>query len=54
MRLLVTFILNVFTFAVYSQKTDNLETPSNSFENNYRTTNPTLIYSYDEISEIKV
>ena len=52
MRLLVTFILNVFTFAVYSQKTDNLETPSNSFENNYRTANPTLIYSYDEISEI--
>ncbi len=52
MRLLVTFILNAFTFAVYSQKTDNLETHSNSFENNYRTENPTLIYCYDEISEI--
>ena len=52
MRLLVTFILNVYSFAVYSQKTDNLETPSNSFEKNYFTTNPTLIYTYDEIFQV--
>jgi hypothetical protein len=52
MKLLATFILNVFTFAVYSQHAEKIDIPSNSFENEYRISNPTLKYSYDEISQI--
>ena len=52
MRLFVTFILNAITFAVYSQHAENIDIPSNSFENEYWISNPALIYSYDEISQI--
>jgi hypothetical protein len=52
MRLFVTFILNAITFAVYSQQAENIDIPSNSFENEYRISTPALIYSYDEISQI--
>ncbi len=51
MRLFVTFILNAITFAVYSQHAENIDITSNSFENEYRISNPTLNYSYDEIAE---
>jgi len=52
MRLLAIFILNIISFAAFSQDIDTLEIPSNSFENVYRISNPTLKYSYDEISQI--
>ncbi len=52
MRLLAIFILNIISFAAFSQDFDTLEIPSNSFENVYRISNPTLKYSYDEISQI--
>ncbi|MEI6695647.1 MAG: hypothetical protein WCO13_06240 [Bacteroidota bacterium] len=52
MKFLFTIILTVFTLTVFSQQTDNLDIPSNSFENNYRNSNPTLTYSYDDISQI--
>ena len=37
---------------VFSQQTDSLDIPSNSFENNYLKSNSTLKYSYDEIYQI--
>ncbi len=52
MRLFVTFILNVFTIAVYSQNADKLDINSNSFENEISLSNPELIYSFDEITQI--
>ena len=52
LSLFATFILNVFSFAAYSQHSENLYIPSNSFENDYRISNPSLIYSFDEISQI--
>jgi hypothetical protein len=52
MRLFVTFILNAISFAAYSQHAEKIDIPSNSFENEYRISNPTLKYNYDEISQI--
>ena len=52
MRLFVTFILNAISFAAYSQHAEKIDIPSNSFENEYRISNPSLKYSYDEISQI--
>jgi len=52
MRLFVTFILNVFAFAVYSQNAGKLDIHINSFENEYRLSNPALIYSFDKITLI--
>lgn len=52
MRLFATFILNAISFAAYSQHIEKIDIPSNSFENEYRISNPTLNYSYDEISQI--
>jgi hypothetical protein len=52
MRLFVTFILNAITFTVYSQHAEKIDIPSNSFENEYRISNPSVIYSHDEISQI--
>jgi rRNA processing protein Gar1 len=52
MKILITIFLTTFTLTVFSQQTDNLELPSNSFENAYRKSNPTLTYSYDSISQI--
>ncbi len=52
MRLFATFILNAISFAAYSQHAEKIDIPSNSFENEYRISNPTLNYSYDEISKI--
>ena len=54
MKLIVfaTFILNVFSFAVCSQHSVEFDIPSNSFENEYRISNPSLKYSFDEISQI--
>ena len=52
LSVIVTFILNVLSFAVYSQHSVDFDIPSNSFENEYRISNPSLKYSYDEISQI--
>lgn len=52
MKFLLTTILTVFTLTVFSQQVDSLDYPTNSFENNYRKSNPTLKYSYDDISQI--
>jgi hypothetical protein len=52
LRVIITLILNVFSIAVYSQHSVDFELPSNSFENEYCISNPSLIYSFDEISKI--
>jgi hypothetical protein len=52
MKTLITFVLAIFSSTILAQRTDSLEIPSNSFENIYRKSNPALIYSYDEISQI--
>jgi hypothetical protein len=52
LRLFATFILNVFTFVVYSQNADKIDIHTNSFENEYRLSNPALIYCFDEISQV--
>jgi len=52
MKFILTFLLTVSTLTVFSQQADSLGYPTNSFENNYRKSNPTLTYSYDEISQI--
>ncbi|MFZ4413929.1 MAG: hypothetical protein ACOYOV_12665 [Bacteroidales bacterium] len=52
MKFIFIIILIVFTLTVFSQQTDSLDIPSNSFENDYRNSNPTLTYSYDNISQI--
>ena len=52
MKTLITFVLAIFSSTILAQRPDSLEIPSNSFENIYRVSNPELIYSYDEISQI--
>ena len=52
MKNFITIFLTTFTLTVFSQQKDNLELPSNSFENAYHKSNPTLTYSYDSISQI--
>ena len=52
MKFLFTIILTIFTLTAFSQQADSLDNPSNSFENNYRKSNPNLTYSYDNISQI--
>lgn len=52
MKLILSILLTALTLTVFSQQTDNLDLPSNSFENAYRKSNPTLTYSYDNISQI--
>jgi hypothetical protein len=52
MKIYITIFLTTFTLTVFSQQKDNLELPSNSFENAYHKSNPTLTYSYDSISQI--
>jgi hypothetical protein len=52
MKVLFTVVLVIFTLTSFSQKADIIDTPSNSFESQYRITNPTLIYSYDTINKI--
>lgn len=52
MKFLFTIILIILTSTGFSQQTDSLKIPSNSFENSYRKSNPNLTYSYDDISQI--
>ncbi len=47
MKILITIILTACTLTVFSQQINRLDFPSNSFENEYRKTNPALTYSYD-------
>jgi hypothetical protein len=49
MKILLTVILTIFTVSVFSQQTDSLDIPSNSFEKDYHKSNPTLTYRYDSI-----
>lgn len=51
MKFLLTFFLSALTLTVFSQQTDTLDLPSNSFESTYRKSNPTLTYSYDSASQ---
>ncbi len=52
MKLPIIFFLTAFTLTVFSQQTNSVDVPSNSFQNNYREFKPTLTYSYDNISQI--
>lgn len=49
MKFLITILLTLSILFSFSQQTDSI---SNSFENQYRASNPTLIYNYDSISQI--
>jgi hypothetical protein len=49
MRLFITLLFTFLTLTVFAQQTDSV---SNSFENDYRKSNPTLKYCYDNISQI--
>jgi hypothetical protein len=52
MKLIITIILATLSLTVFSQQTTgSLDIPSNSFDNDYRKSNPTLTYSYDKISQ---
>lgn len=51
MNILITIILTTLTLTVFSQQADSPNSPSNSFENDYHKSNPTLSYSYDNISQ---
>lgn len=42
MKILITTFLTTFSLTVFSQQADSLESPSNSFETEYRKSNPTL------------
>ena len=52
MKILFTLFLTILTLTAFSQQAETLDIPSNSFENSYRKSNPTLKYSYDNISQI--
>lgn len=52
MRIYITIFFTTFTLTIFSQQKDNLKLPSNSFENAYHKSNPTLTYSYDSIFQI--
>ena len=51
MKWLITLILITFTITVFSQHGDSAGIPSNSFEINYKKSNPGLRYSYDNTSQ---
>jgi len=51
MKFHFTFFLTTLTLTVFSQQTNAIDLPSNSFENAYRKSNPTLKYSYDSASQ---
>jgi len=51
MKILLTTLLTTSTLSVFSQKSASLKIPSNSFEEYYLKSNPTLTYSYDSISQ---
>lgn len=52
MKFIYTVILSAFTWTIYAQATDSLDPPSNSFEKRYRSSNPSLAYSYDPVSQV--
>lgn len=47
----ITFILLACSCAALAQHAEIPVRPSNSFENDYRHTNPPLVYSYDEVTQ---
>jgi hypothetical protein len=52
MKSILTIFFVALTLTVFPQQTGSLDSNSNSFENNYRKLNPTLIYSYNSASKI--
>ena len=52
MKSFLTILLSILSFTVFCQQTYNPDSPSNSFENNYRESNPGLKYRYDDTSQI--
>ena len=52
MKTILTILLTVLTLTAFSQQTASIDSISNSFENKYRKSNPTLIYSYNSTSKI--
>ncbi len=51
MKFILAFFSTVVSTIVYSQRVDSLDILSNSFESNYRKSNPNLMYKYDDISQ---
>jgi uncharacterized protein YxeA len=51
MKIPIAIILTTFSLTVFSQQADSLDSPSNSFETEYRKSNPTLTYSYCDSSQ---
>jgi hypothetical protein len=51
MKIAFTLFLTSLTFSAISQQINRLDIPSNSFETAYHKSNPTLKYSYDNISQ---
>ena len=51
MKLFITSLLTMVTLTVFAQQADSIRMASNSFENSYSKSNPTLKYSYDSTSQ---
>jgi hypothetical protein len=51
MKLFITSLLTILTLTAFSQRADSVRISSNSFEVNYRKSNPTLKYTYDNASQ---
>jgi hypothetical protein len=51
MKILIVIFLTTFSLTVFSQQADSLESPSNSFETEYRKSNPNLNYSYSDSAQ---
>ena len=49
MRFLILLLLSASSLIVFSQQIDSI---SNSFENTYRKSNPTLKYKYDNYAQV--
>lgn len=51
MKFILAFFTIVLSTTVYSQRADNLNISSNSFESNYQKSSPSLKYKYEAISQ---
>lgn len=52
MKHIIILVLTTLTLTAFSQQPERISHPSNSFEQEYHTSNPTLIYSYDSLLQI--
>jgi hypothetical protein len=48
----LSIFLTALTFSALSQMPDSMESPTNSLEDIYRKSHPTLAYSYDPVAQI--